>query len=121
MDEVIQIFSRSSYPVGLSKMLYDQIGSEKSNMVAFELEVPIPKLVDKIGTKVQYIGLYVYEVQQPNRTNGSVLRPYTRKCNSKMASLKPEILISQLKDKSCNKKRSLKLTLIIISPHNWKY
>jgi len=36
--------------MGLTKMLYDQIGSEKSNMAAFKPEVPISKLVDKIGT-----------------------------------------------------------------------
>jgi len=43
----------SSYPMGLSIMLYDQSGSDKSNMVAFKLEVPTSKLVDKIGTKFQ--------------------------------------------------------------------
>jgi len=62
--------------MGLSKMLYDQTGSEKSNMAAFKPEV-----------------------QLPNRTEGSVLRRFTRKCNSKMAPLKLEILISQLEDK----------------------
>jgi len=39
--------------MGLLKMLYDQTGSEKSNMAAFKPEVPISKLVDKIGMKIQ--------------------------------------------------------------------
>jgi len=39
--------------MGLSKMLYDQTGSAKSNMAAFKPDVPISKLVDKMGTKVQ--------------------------------------------------------------------
>jgi len=30
----IYMFSRSSYPMGLSKMLYDQTGSEKYNMAS---------------------------------------------------------------------------------------
>jgi len=61
------MFSRFSYPMELSKMLYDQTGSEKSNMAAFKPEVPISKHLSLlIGTKVQ--GLYIY-------TNRSVLRP----------------------------------------------
>jgi len=39
--------------MGLSKMFYDQTGSEKSNMAAFKPEVPISMLVDKIGTNIQ--------------------------------------------------------------------
>jgi len=35
------MFSRSNYPMRLSKMLYDQTGSEKSNMAAFKPKVPI--------------------------------------------------------------------------------
>ena len=34
-------------------MTYDEIGSEKSNMVASEAEVPSVQLKDKIGTKFQ--------------------------------------------------------------------
>jgi len=44
------MFTRYSYPMGLSKMLYDQTGSDKSNMAAFKPEVLISKLVDKIET-----------------------------------------------------------------------
>jgi len=49
-------------------MLYNLTGSKKSNMAAFKPEVPISKLVDKKGTKVQrlYIKIYAYEVQLPN-------------------------------------------------------
>jgi len=82
------------YPVDFTTLRTEV---EKSNIAAFKPEVPISKLVDKVGTKVQL--LYVFEVQLPNRTNGSVLRPYTRNCNSKMASSKPEILLSQLEEK----------------------
>jgi len=57
--------------MGLSKMLYEQTGSEKSNMAAIKSAVPISKLVDKIETKVQR--LYVYEVQLPNGTNGECI------------------------------------------------
>jgi len=39
--------------MGLSEMLYDQTGSKKSNIAAFQPEVLLSKLVDKIGTKVQ--------------------------------------------------------------------
>jgi len=56
------MFSRSSYPMGLSNMLYDQTGSEKSNMAAFKPEVHIAKLVDKIGTKDQLLYIYVYNI-----------------------------------------------------------
>jgi len=57
----------------LTKMLYNLTGSKKSNMVAFKPEVPISKILDKIGTKIQrlniyiyiYIYVYVYEVQHP--------------------------------------------------------
>jgi len=49
----LYMFSRSSYPMGTSKMLYNQTGSKTSNMAAFKPEVHIAKLVDKIGTKVQ--------------------------------------------------------------------
>jgi len=43
--------------MGLSKMLYDQTESKKSNMAAFKPEVglPISKLVDKVETKVQQL------------------------------------------------------------------
>jgi len=53
ISTAMYMFSRSSYPMGLSQMLYDQTGSDKSNMVAFKPEVPISKLVDKIRKKVQ--------------------------------------------------------------------
>jgi len=39
--------------MGLTKMLYDQTRSEKSNMATFKPEEPVFKLVEKIGTKVQ--------------------------------------------------------------------
>jgi len=86
----------------LSKMLYNQTGSKKFNMVAFKPEAPISKLVDKIETKVQRLYIYInicLRGHATNGTNGSVLRPYARKCNSKLASMKPEILLSQLEDK----------------------
>ena len=51
----IYMFSRSSYSMGLSGMLYDLTGSGKSNMAASIPEVPISKLVDKIETKLQRI------------------------------------------------------------------
>jgi len=41
--------------MGLTEMSYDQTRSEKSNMAAFKPEVPISKLVDKVGTKVIYM------------------------------------------------------------------
>jgi len=44
------MFSRSSYPMGLSKMLFDIPGSGKSNMAASKPEESISKLVDKKGT-----------------------------------------------------------------------
>ena len=37
----------------LKWMMYDQTGSEKSNVAASKLEVPIYQLVDKIGTVSQ--------------------------------------------------------------------
>jgi len=46
------MFSRSSYPIALSKMLYDLTESGKSIMAASKPEVPISKFVNKIGTKV---------------------------------------------------------------------
>jgi len=46
------MFSRSSYPKGLSKMLYDLNGSGNSNMGASKPKVAVSKLVDKIGTKI---------------------------------------------------------------------
>jgi len=46
--------------MGLTKMLYDQTESEKSNMAAFKPEEPISKLVDKIGTKVQRLYIYTF-------------------------------------------------------------
>jgi len=41
--------------MGLSKMLYDQTGSEKSNMAAFKPEVPISKLVERKSNGYLYI------------------------------------------------------------------
>ena len=49
----INMFSRSSYSMGLSGMLYNLTGSGKSNMAASIPEVPIFVLVDKIGTTLQ--------------------------------------------------------------------
>jgi len=75
----MHLFSRSNYPMGI--YIYICV------CVYIYIYIHI------------YIYIYVYEVQLPNGTNDSVFRPYTRKCNSKMASLKPEMLISQLEDK----------------------
>jgi len=47
----ISMFSGSSYPMRSTGMLYDQTGSEKSNMVACKQEVHISQLVDVIKTK----------------------------------------------------------------------
>jgi len=44
----------------LSKMLYDTTGSEKFNIVLFKPEVPISKLVEKIGTTVQRLYIHKY-------------------------------------------------------------
>ena len=38
--------------------MYDQTGSEKSNMVAYKLEVPTSQLVYKIGTKSLRLSLF---------------------------------------------------------------
>jgi len=54
------MFSRSSYPMGLSQILNNLTGSNKSNMAAFKPDVLTSKLVDKIGTKVQRLYLYIY-------------------------------------------------------------
>jgi len=55
-------------------MLYNLTGSNKSNMAAFKPEVPISKLVDKIGTKSNdYIN--IFEVQLQNETIKNVARP----------------------------------------------
>jgi len=78
-------------------MLYNQTGSETSNMAAFKPEVHLAKLVDKIGTKVQLLYIYVYniyvcvclcacvracvcvyEVQLPNRTKGPIATFYQK-------------------------------------------
>ena len=57
-------------------MTYDQTGSEKSNMVAFEEEVTTFQVVDKIGTKSQRqflcFGVQLsdgigYDAERPNR------------------------------------------------------
>jgi len=47
------MFSSFTYPKHQLEMFEDFTGSGKSNMVAFKSEVPISKLVDKIGTKVE--------------------------------------------------------------------
>jgi len=55
-------------------MLYNLTGSKKSNMAAFKPEVPISKLVNKIGTKVQR--LYTcFRGQLPNDTIKNVVLP----------------------------------------------
>jgi len=71
-------------------------------VAAFKPEVPIYKLVDKIETKVQRLHIYKYMFTRsscPMGLNGVYCDLLTRMCNSKMASLKPEILISKIEDK----------------------
>jgi len=83
------MFWRSSYPMGLTKMLYNQTGSEKSNMAAFKPEVPISKLVDKIGMKVQRLCIYFqgsatqWDYQKCCTTKLEVRNPILRHSNRK--------------------------------------
>jgi len=64
------------------KMLYDQIGSEQSNMAAAKPEVSISQLVDMMGTGYEhnYYGfIYVFEIQLFSVNIKIVVRPI-RKC-----------------------------------------
>ena len=44
---------RTSNPMELKRMMYDQTESGKSNMAASKLAVSVSQLVDEIGTKSQ--------------------------------------------------------------------
>ena len=46
-------FSRSSNPMGLSVMLWDQTGSMQTKMASIKPDAPIFQLVNNIGTKFQ--------------------------------------------------------------------
>jgi len=47
------MFSRSSNPIELMRIIFHQTGMRKSKMAAIKLEIRISQLVDKIGTRFQ--------------------------------------------------------------------
>jgi len=66
----------------------------KSNMAAFKPEVPISKLVDKIGTNVQWLcKCFRGPATQWDYNKCCTTKPEVRKSN--MAAFKPEVPISK--------------------------
>ena len=70
------MFPRSSYPIKLTGMLYDQTGSRNSKMAASKPEVPISQHVDMIGKRFQRLYIcFVFKVQLSNRAIKKIALP----------------------------------------------